>query len=121
LGKPSYQVQQALIAIGSGGIEGKAKEEATQTQLKFLPVSTTDFIFAYLGERHGFKGMVIGGLAFLFFVYMGVNVYMVIGLAPVVGAPLPMFSHGGTSFIIFAFLFGVLENLISFKGCLSQS
>ncbi len=47
---------------------------------------------------------------------MGVNIYMVIGLAPVVGAPLPMFSHGGTSFIIFAFLFGILENLISFKG-----
>jgi len=145
LGKPSYQVQQALIAIGSGGIEGKNKEEATQTQLKFLPVSTTDFIFAYLGERHGFKGMLIvvslyilliihlliishiynkdyhivvisSGLAFLFFVYMGVNIYMVIGLAPVVGAPLPMFSHGGTSFIIFAFLFGILENLISFKG-----
>ena len=145
LGKPSYQVQQALIAIGSGGIEGKSKNEATQTQLKFLPVSTTDFIFAYLGERYGFKGMVIvislyilliihlliishiykddyqivvisSGLAFLFFVYMGVNIYMVIGLAPVVGAPLPMFSHGGTSFIIFAFLFGILENLISFKG-----
>ena len=145
LGKPSYQVQQALIAIGSGGIEGKSKDEATQTQLKFLPVSTTDFIFAYLGERHGFKGMLIviglyilliihlliishiysddyhivtiaSGLAFLFFVYMGVNIYMVIGLAPVVGAPLPMFSHGGTSFIIFAFLFGILENLISFKG-----
>ncbi len=145
LGKPSYQVRQALIAIGSGGIEGKSKDEATQTQLKFLPVSTTDFIFAYLGERHGFKGMLIvivlyilliihllvishiysddyhivvisSGLAFLFFVYMGVNIYMVIGLAPVVGAPLPMFSHGGTSFIIFAFLFGILENLISFKG-----
>ncbi len=145
LGKPSYQVRQALIAIGSGGIEGKSKEEATQTQLKFLPVSTTDFIFAYLGERFGFKGMVIvvalyimliihlliiskiygddyqivvlaSGLSILFFVYMGVNIYMVIGLAPVVGAPLPMFSHGGTSFIIFAFLFGILENLISFKG-----
>ncbi len=145
LGKPSYQVQQALIAIGSGGLEGKNKENATQTQLKFLPVSSTDFIFAYLGERFGFKGMVIviilyilliihllviskiyskdydivviaSGLSVLFFVYMGVNIYMVIGLAPVVGAPLPMFSHGGTSFIIFAFLFGVLENLISFKG-----
>jgi len=145
LGKPSYQVQQSLIAIGSGGIEGKSKNEATQTQLKFLPVSTTDFIFAYTGEREGFKGMVIvvglyilliihllilsniyrdnyqivvisSGLAFLFFVYMSVNIYMVIGLAPVVGAPLPMFSHGGTSFIIFAFLFGILENLISFKG-----
>ena len=55
------------------------------------------------------------GLAFLFFVYMGVNVYMIIGLAPVVGLPLPMFSHGGTSFIIFAVIFGILQNLIAFK------
>jgi rod shape determining protein RodA len=141
---PSYQVRQALIAIGSGGLEGKAKEDATQTQLKFLPVSSTDFIFAYLGERLGFKGMVTviglyillilhllfiawrnredyliqtfaGGLAFLFFVYMGVNIFMIIGLAPVVGLPLPMFSHGGTSFIIFAVLFGILQNLMAFK------
>jgi len=144
LSKPSYQVRQALIAIGSGGLEGKSKENSTQTQLKFLPVSSTDFIFAYLGERFGFKGMllVIGlyvllifhllyiaakykydyyiktfasGLAFLFFVYMGVNVYMIIGMAPVVGLPLPMFSHGGTSFIIFAIIFGILQNLIAFK------
>jgi len=142
--KPSYQVRQALIAIGSGGVEGKTKDDSTQTQLKFLPVSSTDFIFAYLGERLGFKGMltVIGlyillifnllyiaakhaddyyiktfasGLAFLFFVYMGVNIYMIIGMAPVVGLPLPMFSHGGTSFIIFAIIFGILENLIAFK------
>jgi len=144
INKPSYQVRQALIAIGSGGMEGKSKEESTQTQLKFLPVSSTDFIFAYLGERLGFKGMltVIGlyillifnllyisakhaddyliktfatGLAFLFFVYMGVNIFMIIGLAPVVGLPLPMFSHGGTSFIIFAVIFGILQNLIAFK------
>jgi len=144
LNKPSYQVRQALIAIGSGGMEGKSKEDATQTQLKFLPVSSTDFIFAYLGERFGFKGMltVIGlyillifnllyisakyssdyliktfasGLAFLLFVYMGVNIYMIIGMAPVVGLPLPMFSHGGTSFIIFAVIFGILQNLIAFK------
>ncbi len=144
INKPSYQVRQALIAIGSGGVEGKSKEDATQTQLKFLPVSSTDFIFAYLGERFGFKGMltVIGlyillifnllyisakhandyliktfasGLAFLFFVYMGVNIYMIIGMAPVVGLPLPMFSHGGTSFIIFAVIFGILQNLIAFK------
>lgn len=144
VGKPSYHVRQALIAIGSGGVEGKSKEDATQTQLKFLPVSSTDFIFAYLGERFGFKGMIAvivlymflifnllyisakhatdylikafaSGLAFLLFVYMGVNIYMVIGLAPVVGLPLPMFSHGGTSFIIFAVIFGILQNLIAFK------
>jgi rod shape determining protein RodA len=144
IGKPSYHVNQALIAIGSGGMEGQNKEEATQTQLKFLPVSSTDFIFAYLGERFGFKGMMVviglyvilifhllyisakfssdylikafsSGLAFLLFVYMGVNIYMVIGMAPVVGLPLPMFSHGGTSFIIFAIIFGILQNLITFK------
>jgi len=144
LNKPSYQVRQALIAIGSGGLEGKAKDDATQTQLKFLPVSSTDFIFAYLGERFGFKGMIAvivlyillifnllyisakfahdhliktfaSGLTFLIFVYMGVNVYMIIGMAPVVGLPLPMFSHGGTSFIIFAVIFGILQNLIAFK------
>jgi len=145
LNNPSYQVRQALIAIGSGGMNGKDKEDATQTQLKFLPVSSTDFIFAYLGERKGFKGMVkvivlyillifnllfisyrhrddymiktfASGLALLFFVYMGVNIYMIIGMAPVVGLPLPMFSHGGTSFVIFAVIFGILENLIIFKG-----
>ncbi|ADV46185.1 FtsW/RodA/SpoVE family cell cycle protein [Nitratifractor salsuginis] len=144
LGKPSYHVRQALIAIGSGGLEGKPKEEATQTQLKFLPISSSDFIFAYLGERFGFKGMltvitlyillivhllylsriyeqnyliktVAGGIAFLIFIYMGVNIAMIIGMAPVVGVPLPMFSHGGTSFIIFAVLFGILINLIAFR------
>jgi len=144
LGKPSYHVRQALIAIGSGGVDGKSKDEATQTQLKFLPIASSDFIFAYLGERFGFKGMltvitlyiliilhllylskiyeqnyliktVAGGIAFLIFIYMGVNIAMIIGMAPVVGVPLPMFSHGGTSFIIFAVLFGILINLIAFR------
>ncbi len=144
INKPSYHVQQALIAIGSGGLKGKKESEATQTQLKFLPISTSDFIFAYLGERLGFVGMIIviglyilliihllrisyiyskdplitavaSGLAFLLFIYMGVNIYMIIGLAPVVGVPLPMFSHGGTSFIIFAVFFGILTNLIAVK------
>jgi rod shape determining protein RodA len=55
------------------------------------------------------------GIAFLFFIYMTVNILMTIGLAPVVGLPLPMFSHGGTSFIIFAILFGILENLLAFR------
>jgi len=144
IGEPSYHVQQSLIAIGSGGMDGQEQEEATQTQLKFLPVSSTDFIFAYLGERLGFQGMMAtialyialilhlmfiaidnekdyyvkvfaSGIAFLFFIYMTVNILMTIGLAPVVGLPLPMFSHGGTSFIIFAILFGILENLLAFR------
>ncbi len=144
LGKPSYHVQQSIIAIGSGGMNGQDKENATQTQLKFLPVSSTDFIFAYLGERFGFIGMVsvivlyamlilhllhiaisnkkdyfvkvfASGMAFLFFIYMAVNISMTMGLAPVVGLPLPMFSHGGTSFVIFAIIFGILENLLAFR------
>jgi len=144
LGKPSYHVQQSMIAIGSGGMDGQKQEDATQTQLKFLPVSSTDFIFAYLGERLGFQGMMLtiglyialilhlmyiafknptdyfvrvmsSGIAFLFFIYMTVNILMTIGLAPVVGLPLPMFSHGGTSFIIFSILFGILENLLAFR------
>ena len=144
VGKPSYHVQQSMIAIGSGGMDGQKREEATQTQLKFLPVSSTDFIFAYLGERLGFTGMMItiglyialiihllviamqnvkdyfvrvlsAGIAFLFFIYMTVNILMTIGLAPVVGLPLPMVSHGGTSFIIFSVLFGILENLLAFR------
>ncbi len=148
--QPSYQVKQALIAIGSGGFTGKSKEESTQTQLKYLPIASSDFIFAYLGERLGFLGMVtvislyillilhlfyIGvqpytdyyikvfsiGLSLIFFVYMSVNVYMIIGLAPVVGVPLPMFSHGGTSFIIFAILLGILQNLIAFQNYLGYN
>lgn len=144
LGEPSYHVQQALIAIGSGGVKGQEKDEATQTQLKFLPISSSDFAFAYLGERFGFIGMVTvimlyillilhlfyiaisnstdflvrtfaSGIALLIFIYMGVNIYMIIGLAPVVGVPLPMFSHGGTSFIIFAIILGILQNLLAFK------
>ncbi len=142
--EPSYQVKQSLIAIGSGGINGQPRDDATQTQLKFLPVSSTDFIFAYLGERLGFVGIlsviflyiwliihllqiamlktkdyfvkvIASGISMLFFLYMGVNISMTIGLAPVVGLPLPMFSHGGTSFIIFTFLFGILEHLLAFR------
>ncbi|HHO42692.1 MAG TPA: rod shape-determining protein RodA [Epsilonproteobacteria bacterium] len=148
--EPSYQVKQALIAIGSGGLHGKSKDEATQTQMKFLPVVSSDFIFAYLGERLGFVGMMsvvalyillilhllyismketkdylikvfATGLAWIFFIHMVVNIYMIIGLAPVVGLPLPMFSHGGTSFMIFIALFGILQNLLAFKNYLGYN
>ena len=142
--KPSYHVQQSIIAIGSGGMRGKPKEEATQTQLKFLPIASSDFIFAYFVERFGFIGAVglitlyallilhilsLGlhahgdyyiqvtayGIAFLLFVYTGVNILMTIGLAPVVGVPLPLVSHGGSSFLNFMVLFGILENFIAFR------
>ena len=142
--KPSYHVQQSIIAIGSGGLTGKSSEDATQTQLKFLPIATSDFIFAYLVERYGFVGafallivyiliimhlltmnyyykddyvirVFASGLALLIFLNMSVNILMVIGFAPVVGLPLPMFSYGGSSFINFIVIFAVLENLIAFK------
>lgn len=139
--KPSYHVQQSIIAIGSGGFIGKDKEDSTQTQLKFLPISSSDFIFAYLVERFGFFGalivillyaslilnllsltqkvkkdyqvsVVIVAVAILLFLYMSINISMTIGLAPVVGVPLPLFSHGGSSFITFIVLFAIIENLL---------
>jgi rod shape determining protein RodA len=142
--KPSYHVKQSVIAIGSGGLYGKSKDEATQTHFKFLPIATSDFIFAYLVERSGFWGaflliccyaflvlhlmsfnlilgedyftkVVASGISLLIFIYMGVNISMTIGLAPVVGVPLPFFSYGGSSFITFMLLFGLLENLLAFR------
>ena len=142
--KPSYHVQQSVIAIGSGGLTGKPREEATQTQLRFLPIATSDFIFAYHVERFGFLGalgliglygalimhllsinskvrgdylsmVTITAVAIMLFLYMSINIAMTIGLAPVVGVPLPMFSHGGSSFINFMILFGIVENLLAFR------
>jgi len=141
--KPSYHVQQSIIAIGSGGWSGKDKDEATQTQMKFLPIATSDFIFAFVVERTGFLGalalislycvlilhlfslsifnkdyfikVVTVSIAFMIFIYMGVNISMTIGYAPVVGVPLPMFSYGGSSFLNFMLLFAIMQNLITFK------
>ncbi len=144
LNKPSYHVRQSMIAIGSGGLNGKSKEEATQTQLKFLPIASSDFIFAYLVERLGFIGasgviilyfilivyliktadklkddyfakVMFAGVGLMIFVYSSINISMTMNLAPVVGVPLPLLSHGGTSFINFMILFAILENLISKK------
>ncbi|MDF1875415.1 rod shape-determining protein RodA, partial [Sulfurimonas sp. SAG-AH-194-I05] len=141
--KPSYHVQQSIIAIGSGGMTGKSKEEATQTQMKFLPIATSDFIFAFVVERGGFLGalaiiliyimlilhllslsvfnkdyyikVVTISISFMIFIYMGVNISMTIGYAPVVGVPLPMFSYGGSSFLNFMVLFAIMQNLITFR------
>ncbi|MDR0580422.1 MAG: rod shape-determining protein RodA [Campylobacteraceae bacterium] len=139
-----HQVRQSIIAIGSGGLTGKNKDEATQTKLKFLPISTSDFIFAYAVERQGFFGglalllayallilhlmtifarhkkdyftqIMAAGMALLLFVYTGVNIAMTVGFAPVVGIPLPFFSYGGSSFITFMIFFGIFENLMAFR------
>ncbi len=142
--EPSYQVRQSIIAIGNGGLTGKSEEEATQSKFKFLPISTSDFIFAYTIERHGFVGAsfllglygflilhflslinqlkndyfaksVYAGLAMLIFIYVSVNVLMTIGFAPVVGVPLPFYSYGGSSFITFMCMFGIMQNLLTFR------
>lgn len=141
--EPSYHVQQSIIAIGSGGLTGKSKEESTQTQMKFLPIATSDFIFAFIVERSGFLGalaiilvyvmlilhllslsvfnkdyyikVVTISISFMIFIYMGVNISMTIGYAPVVGVPLPMFSYGGSSFLNFMVLFAIMQNLITFR------
>ncbi len=111
--------------------------------MKFLPIATSDFIFAFLVERSGFLGalgiimvyitlilhlmslsyynndyyikVVTISISFMIFVYMGINIAMTIGYAPVVGIPLPMFSYGGSSFINFIILFAIMQNLVSFK------
>ena len=142
--EPSYHVQQSIIAIGSGGLTGKNEEDATQAQLKFLPIATSDFIFAYLVERYGYLGAIgliiiyillilhllsmnyyyvddyvircfSSGLALLLFLSMSINIFMVIGFAPVVGLPLPLVSYGGSSFINFIVIFAILENLLAFR------
>ncbi|WP_035003187.1 FtsW/RodA/SpoVE family cell cycle protein [Lebetimonas sp. JH292] len=144
LNKPGYHVKQSIIAIGSGGLKGKSKKNASQANLKFLPIVSSDFIFAYLVERFGFLGalfviglyfllvayfidkaeklkddyfakVMYGGVGIMIFTYAFINMAMTMDLAPVVGVPLPLISHGGTSFINFMILFAILENLVSRK------
>jgi rod shape determining protein RodA len=134
-----YQLRQSLIAVGSGGIWGKGMAKGTQTQGDFLPIPHADFIFAALGEEHGFMGAIFVLLLYFFIlmrliqnaqtaadlsgslIIMGVvavltfqiavNVGMVIGLMPVTGIPLPLMSYGGSS-VLFTFLaLGVVMNV----------
>jgi rod shape determining protein RodA len=134
-----YQVQQSLIAVGSGGIWGKGREEASQTHGMFLPVPQTDFIFAAFAEEHGFVGA-MGVLLLYFmvlmrliqnaqtapdragtFVVMGVvavlafhiliNVGMVVGFMPVTGIPLPLMSYGGSSVLYMFLALGIVMNI----------
>lgn len=120
-----YNVIQAKIAIGSGGLEGKGFLNGTQTKLKYVPEQDTDFIFCTVGEEEGFLGSAAVLLLFLAFVlrlihlaerqidrfgrvygycvmsvflfHVFINVGMVLGLTPVIGIPLPFFSYGGSS------------------------
>jgi rod shape determining protein RodA len=132
-----YQVNQSLIAVGSGGIWGSS--EGSQTHLAFLPVPQTDFIFAAFAEEHGFVGalgvlllyfivlmrltqnaqtapdragtfLVMGVVAVLSF-HILVNVGMVVGFMPVTGIPLPLMSYGGSSVLFMFLALGMVMNV----------
>ena len=134
-----YHIIQSKIAIGSGGISGKGWLHGTQVHLEFLPESSTDFIFAVLAEEFGligclgllaayslilarclyivvqardrFSRYLSGALTLTFFVYIFVNIGMVIGILPVVGVPLPLVSYGGTSTVTLLAGFGILMSI----------
>ena len=134
-----YHIIQSKIAIGSGGIYGKGWLGSTQSELDFLPESSTDFIFAVFAEEFGLSGclgllilylliiarclyiasqaqdtfsrLLASSLAFTFFVYVFVNIGMVIGVLPVVGVPLPLISYGGTSIVTLLAGFGILMSI----------
>ena len=134
-----YNVSQAKIAVGSGGLIGKGFGGATQSQLQFLPVAHIDFIFAGWAESTGFIGsiilvLLIGVLIWRIFSIAGqakdrwgyifctaagaviffqsfVNIGMNIGLMPVTGIPLPLLSYGGTSFLITSAILGIVQSI----------
>jgi rod shape determining protein RodA len=136
-----YNVIQAKIAIGSGGLKGKGFLNGTQTKLKYVPEQDTDFIFCTVGEEQGFIGAAVVLLLFLFFIlrlihlaerqplrfgrvygycvmsiflfHLFINVGMVLGLTPVIGIPLPFFSYGGSSLWGFTILLFVLLKIDS--------
>lgn len=130
-----YHITQSKIAFGSGGYNGMGFTEGPQSRLDFLPEKHTDFIFTTLGEefgligaltllalymmvllvglmaslriKHTFGRLVATGVCFTFFCYFAINMAMVMGLAPVVGVPLPLVSYGGTSMLVILFAFGL--------------
>ncbi|MES2883858.1 MAG: rod shape-determining protein RodA [Pseudomonadota bacterium] len=143
-----YHITQSKIAIGSGGGFGKGLLNGTQAKLDFLPESHTDFIFAVLAEELGMVGVVLllslyvaivsrglfialrghdsfqrllaGALSLTFFIYVFINMGMVMGLMPVVGVPLPLFSYGGTSAVTLLAGFGMLMSIHTHRKLLSS-
>ena len=138
LGK-GFHIIQGMIAIGSGGVEGKGFMKGTQTHLEFIPERTTDFIFAAFAEEFGlfgcaalvlgfifliFRGLMIaadaptvftrllaGSVTLSFFTYAFVNMGMVSGILPVVGVPLPFISYGGTAMVTLGLGLGILMSI----------
>ncbi|MBN8784436.1 MAG: cell cycle protein [Sphingobacteriales bacterium SCN 48-20] len=134
-----YNVKQSKIAIGSGGVFGKGLLKGTQTRYGFVPEQRTDFIFDTIGEGFGFTGCVVllalyllllfrivtiaerqrsvfsrcyaYGVASVLFFHVAINVSMTIGLAPVIGIPLPLISYGGASLLTFSLMLFILMRL----------
>ena len=133
-----YHITQSKIALGSGGWTGRGFMQGTQSRLNFLPEKHTDFIFTTLAEEFGFVGgfsllalyslivvfciatalaardrfssLVTLGVAMTFFLFFAVNMSMVMGLAPVVGVPLPMVSYGGSAMLVLMAAFGLVQS-----------
>jgi rod shape determining protein RodA len=134
-----YHITQSKIAIGSGGIDGKGFLNGSQSHLDYLPEGHTDFVFATMAEEWGliggfvvifgffllmrwgwnlaikaptrFQKLSAGGLTMTIFLYAAINLMMVMGLAPVVGIPLPFLSHGGSSMLTVMICVGVLMSI----------
>lgn len=141
LRREGYNVNQAKIAIGSGGFWGKGYLQGTQTKYNFVPEQDTDFIFCTVGEEWGFAGSALViilqltliirlifmaerqrsvfsriygyGVASVLFFHLSINIGMTIGLAPVIGIPLPFFSYGGSSLLSFTVLLFIFLKLDS--------
>ena len=133
-----YHITQSKIALGSGGWTGRGFMQGTQTRLNFLPEKHTDFIFTTLAEEFGFLGassllmlyilvivfclfaalrmtdrfssLLVIGISMTFFLFFAVNMSMVMGLAPVVGVPLPMVSYGGSAMLVLLAAFGLVQS-----------
>lgn len=134
-----YQQNESKIAIGSGEVTGRGALNSTQQQLGYLPESSTDFVFAALGERYGFVGaalvlslyalliwralrivvmsknlfgsLVAGGILAMLMFQVFVNVGMTIGIMPVTGVPLPLLSYGGSSVLVTFIAIGLLQSI----------
>ena len=113
-----YNIIQSKIALGSGGMWGKGFLQGTQAHLDFLPEKQTDFIFTIIGGmlialrcRHQFGRLVALGISCNFFLYVFVNIAMVMGVIPVGGVPLPLVSHGGSAMLTVMVGFGVLMSV----------
>jgi rod shape determining protein RodA len=133
----TYNVNQSITAVGSGGLDGRGVANATQTKFNYLPEHSTDFVFSALAEQRGFVGAAIllllyalvvwrgikivavardlysavlaGTIVFALLVQLFINVGMTIGIAPVTGIPLPLVSYGGSSLITTLIMVGLLE------------